>query len=498
MNNQNIMDGTAEDLWDINIHWACGLCFVNQKIENLFNDDAEFQDHINRFCHICNQDFSSPETWQRHQSKHFNSIMNKNGEDSCDAICQFCCKTFVSTESNDLEHEVGIHRMEHNLYQCIGCSVRFKDFVELNIHAKACAQSWKKMFCATVIYDCRTCSQLSKGLKELLVHYVRCLKKVEFEAKETGLMNTEVRDAILKNLSCLTLGMQQFKSSIKVPQSAVLNPSIASRGQNSNIQIPIIERAQASIPKQPAARKKPSKRKTSEEPSMTRLKSTRKKKSTTSLYEALDFVVEHCPGFQEPKPMEFQPIPKVHTVDDNSLPQISSVNSLLDDAFETPDKDLIEKVINLSSRRPDILKRIVTENEDSIRKLLWPNGIPSQNIPKVTPKIIPIFAKTEPPPKRKKTWRDYKPLLPMKPCKVYLNAMNVDSSSFHVTPASVPRDFHLFGLENFELLDNQDPVQKPPKNIKRFTSKRFSGDPSRNLKGWSNGQWLMSSLKNKM
>ena len=70
------------------------------------------------------------------------------------------------------------------------------------------------MVCATIIYDCRTCSQLSKGLKELLVHYLRCTEKIVEEVAELGMSQSDIKAAIMQNIN--TIEDCQNKSSTRL------------------------------------------------------------------------------------------------------------------------------------------------------------------------------------------------------------------------------------------------------------------------------------------
>ena len=83
----------------------------------------------------------------------------------------------------------------------MGCPENFQDFKTFCAHADKCEVSWKKMVYATIIYDCRSCSQLTKGLKELLVHYLKCNQKIMEEVQEVKMSQSEIKGAIMKNIN---------------------------------------------------------------------------------------------------------------------------------------------------------------------------------------------------------------------------------------------------------------------------------------------------------
>ena len=83
----------------------------------------------------------------------------------------------------------------------MGCPENFQDFRSFCAHADKCEVSWRKMVYATIIYDCRSCSQLTKGLKELLVHYLKCNPKIMEEVEEVKMSQSEIKSAIMKNIN---------------------------------------------------------------------------------------------------------------------------------------------------------------------------------------------------------------------------------------------------------------------------------------------------------
>merc|ERR1711962_91743 len=50
--------------------------------------------------------------------------------------------------------------------------------------------------------------------------------------------------------------------------------------------------------------------------------------------------------------------------------QVGVVNNILDDAFKTSDESIIEKIVELTSNRRDILARIIAKNKETVEKLL--------------------------------------------------------------------------------------------------------------------------------
>ena len=70
------------DIWTIEGRWKCGLCHVtNSGRKHAFNDKFEFDDHIARYCHICNEDLTSVEAINRHfLFLHYKEKKNIDGE----------------------------------------------------------------------------------------------------------------------------------------------------------------------------------------------------------------------------------------------------------------------------------------------------------------------------------------------------------------------------------------------------------------------------------
>ena len=50
--------------------------------------------------------------------------------------------------------------------------------------------------------------------------------------------------------------------------------------------------------------------------------------------------------------------------------QVGVVNNILDDAFKTSDESIIEKIVELTSNRRDILARIIAKNKETVEQLL--------------------------------------------------------------------------------------------------------------------------------
>merc|ERR1711962_29868 len=50
--------------------------------------------------------------------------------------------------------------------------------------------------------------------------------------------------------------------------------------------------------------------------------------------------------------------------------QVGVVNNILDDAFKTSDESIIEKIVELTSNRRDILARIIVKNKETVEQLL--------------------------------------------------------------------------------------------------------------------------------
>merc|ERR1711962_1390405 len=50
--------------------------------------------------------------------------------------------------------------------------------------------------------------------------------------------------------------------------------------------------------------------------------------------------------------------------------QVGVVNNILDDAFKTSDESIIEKIVELTSNRRDILARIIAKNKETVKQLL--------------------------------------------------------------------------------------------------------------------------------
>merc|ERR1712156_66035 len=50
--------------------------------------------------------------------------------------------------------------------------------------------------------------------------------------------------------------------------------------------------------------------------------------------------------------------------------QVGVVNNILDDAFKTSNESIIEKIVELTSNRRDILARIIAKNKETVEQLL--------------------------------------------------------------------------------------------------------------------------------
>merc|ERR1712156_409132 len=50
--------------------------------------------------------------------------------------------------------------------------------------------------------------------------------------------------------------------------------------------------------------------------------------------------------------------------------QVGVVSNILDDAFKTSDESIIEKIVELTSNRRDILARIIAKNKEAVEQLL--------------------------------------------------------------------------------------------------------------------------------
>ena len=52
------------------------------------------------------------------------------------------------------------------------------------------------MISSNVIYDCSSCNQLSINLKDLYMHYLKCVTKIQDETKKTFMSEENVKEAI--------------------------------------------------------------------------------------------------------------------------------------------------------------------------------------------------------------------------------------------------------------------------------------------------------------
>merc|ERR1711962_566849 len=50
--------------------------------------------------------------------------------------------------------------------------------------------------------------------------------------------------------------------------------------------------------------------------------------------------------------------------------QVGVVGNILDDAFKTSDESIIEKIVELTSNRRDIMARIISKNKETVEQLL--------------------------------------------------------------------------------------------------------------------------------
>ena len=60
------------DVWTIEGRWKCAPCHVAYSMrKHAFNDKFEFEDHIARYCHICDVELTSVEARNQHfQTQH--------------------------------------------------------------------------------------------------------------------------------------------------------------------------------------------------------------------------------------------------------------------------------------------------------------------------------------------------------------------------------------------------------------------------------------------
>ena len=119
----------------IRASWKCGLCS-----QRYYEDDDEFKDHLKRYCHICDIDFTSSKCWQRHQNKkHLARAVQlaQSGQESF--YCQYCGEVFT-----DQELFTG-HKDLHHLYSCLGCKQTHLEYPQFCSHANLCKFSWKHM-----------------------------------------------------------------------------------------------------------------------------------------------------------------------------------------------------------------------------------------------------------------------------------------------------------------------------------------------------------------
>merc|ERR1712223_1504377 len=182
------------------------------------SDKFEFEDHITRFCHICNEELTSGEAINRHfDSYHYEE--NQNADRPFVNFCRFCGKT---TFENCLELETHV-KSGHPLFKCLGCDKKFLQFPNFYSHAKICKFSWNEMISSSVIYECSSCNQLSINLKDLYMHYLKCVTKIQDEIKKTFMSEENIKESIRQRLDELRTRNNDSSTLLKVPQTEIIS-----------------------------------------------------------------------------------------------------------------------------------------------------------------------------------------------------------------------------------------------------------------------------------
>ena len=395
------------DIWTIAAHWKCGPCFTVKGTDTIFNDSNEFENHLGRFCHICNEEYASFESWQRHHTNSHIKDATRGKVSGAEVFYCHHCGQVYSTAMMFAQH-----MNKHKIYKCLGCTVGFSDFEKFSSHAETCSPSWKNMVYVSPIHDCRTCSLLSKSTKELLVHFLRCNLQIRKEADELGLAESEIKDSVMRGLKQYEVQCKTKKKSklmILVPQSKVLSEE-TNQNQIGHDGYKIVSMENGQI-------------------KMVGVGNNNEIKGKKSSQRTL-----------------ITPAIKKRKADTMDSLQISSVQSILTDVFDSPTEEVIEKIVELTSNRSDLLERIVLGNLSAIKNILMnPNSSNNQpNEDMHSAENFDFHVEND------------KSEYEVRECSVKVDQMNLKPNlTYSITSVSLPDDFLPFGLSDFSILDSQ-------------------------------------------
>lgn len=510
------------DVWTIEARWKCAPCHVAYSMrKHAFNDKFEFEDHIARYCHICDVELTSVEARNQHfQTQHSEE---QDGETTDKSLCQFCgMSAFESSE--ELEKHV---KTGHPLYKCLGCDKSFLEFCNFNSHVVNCKPSWKESISSYVIYDCGSCHQFSISLKDLYMHYLKCYAKIQDEMRNTLMSEGNIKEAIKQRVNELRSRKNIPYILIKAPQSDIMPAQKPSPAKEPGFkrEAPLASQDLTVSPNKkktiPRILVRPTTRKVSENNSNGLPKKDFDPLTKSPSQEANAFMSKSLlmddprSPTEKTKIIETQSpcqtpvsIPKISSNESNKndspifsnedqdplslqITSVLSVGNLIDD-LDNPSDIVIEKILKFASKRKDILEKIVLDNSEQVQEILVKHGKlrPNQQPEKIydTNDYYLMLASQD------FHWTDYaKKVHKFKPCSVRMKRLKVRNNPkkkvFTITPTNVPTFYLPLFLNNFDLLDCQGPAEQC-RATKANGSKKKNISSTENVLGYQNNDWL--------
>jgi len=511
------------EVWTIEALWKCALCHVAYSMrKHAFNDKFEFEDHIARYCHICNVELTSVEALNQHfQTQHTEGQKDDTTDKN---LCQFCgMSAFESSE--ELEKHV---KTGHPLYKCLGCDKSFLQFCNFNSHVVTCKSSWKESISSYVIYDCGSCHQFSISLKDLYMHYLKCYAKIQDEMRNTLMSEGNIKEAIKQRVNELGTRKNIPYILIKAPQSDIMpaqkpcpakEPGFKREAPLRSQDLSVSPRTKKSIPSilvRPTTRKfhennsnglpkkdfDPLTKSPSQEGNAFMSKSLLTMDDSRCPKDKSEFHQKNIEA-QSPFPVPVS-IPNISSNDSLNpifsnedqdplslqITSVLSVGDLIDD-LDNPSDIVIEKILKFASRRRDILEKIVLDNSEQVNEILVKHGkLRSNQQQEKNYDTSDYYSMLE---SQDFHWTDYtKKVHKFKPCSVRMKRLKVRNNPkkkvFTITPTNVPTFYLPLFLNNFDLLDCQGPAEKC-RATKIYGSKKKNVS-TENVLGYQNNDWL--------
>jgi hypothetical protein len=225
MEKTECLDG---EIWTLKAVWRCLLCTEAQKSDFFFNNKDDFLDHFDRHCHICHFEFTCSESLKRHYSKH--TVENAGVQQPL--LCSLCNAQFFTKIAFEK------HTDKHNIYSCIGCPGKFKNFKAFCSHANLCKPSWKKIVTTLCEFECFACMKRYRKLTALINHYNNCSDAIEFDMKQGFQNRKEVLNGMMYTQNKINTRKESDKISstlfIKIPSDAITGDTSTSNNHGGD------------------------------------------------------------------------------------------------------------------------------------------------------------------------------------------------------------------------------------------------------------------------